>query len=207
MSTRSARSRPRSRAGCTGSTGAADFWRYGIELQHNWRLARGPRVLTVRLRGTGVTGERDEVPFTELPALGGGSVLRGISTSGSATGSPGSGRSSTSGTSRTWPTRTCSPTPAGYSRRSTRSTVHGIAAGLRHRRRAPRSEWLPARGHPRELDRRRRVRERVAQSGARPEGAMAMRRLGFACRGARRGARAARWFPRSGSPTRRSPSR
>ncbi len=57
--------------------GGADFWRYGIELQHNWRLARGPRVLTVRLRGTGVTGERDEVPFTELPALGGGSVLRG----------------------------------------------------------------------------------------------------------------------------------
>jgi Omp85 superfamily domain len=57
--------------------GGADFWRYGVELQHNWRLARGPRVLTVRLRGTGVTGQRDEVPFTELPALGGGSFLRG----------------------------------------------------------------------------------------------------------------------------------
>jgi hypothetical protein len=57
--------------------GGADFWRYGVELQHNWRLARGPRVLTVRLRGTGVTGQRDEVPFTELPSLGGGAVLRG----------------------------------------------------------------------------------------------------------------------------------
>ncbi|HEX3479066.1 MAG TPA: BamA/TamA family outer membrane protein [Kofleriaceae bacterium] len=57
--------------------GGADFWRYGVELQHNWRLARGPRVLTVRLRGTGVTGQRDEVPFIELPALGGGSFLRG----------------------------------------------------------------------------------------------------------------------------------
>jgi len=57
--------------------GGTDFWRYGVELQHNWRLARGPRVLTVRLRGTGVTGQRDEVPFTELPTLGGGSFLRG----------------------------------------------------------------------------------------------------------------------------------
>lgn len=57
--------------------GGSDFWRYGVELQHNWRLARGPRVLTARLRGTGVTGQRDEVPFTELPTLGGGSFLRG----------------------------------------------------------------------------------------------------------------------------------
>lgn len=57
--------------------GGTDFWRYGLELQHNWRLARGPRLLTVRLRGTGVTGQRDEVPFTELPTLGGGSFLRG----------------------------------------------------------------------------------------------------------------------------------
>ena len=57
--------------------GGTDFWRYGVELQHNWRLARGPRLVTVRLRGTGVTGQRDEVPFTELPSLGGGSFLRG----------------------------------------------------------------------------------------------------------------------------------
>jgi hypothetical protein len=56
--------------------GGVDFWRYGVELQHNWRLARGPRVVTVRFHGAGVTGERDEVPFTELPALG-GSLLRG----------------------------------------------------------------------------------------------------------------------------------
>jgi hypothetical protein len=57
--------------------GGPDFWRYGAELQHNWRLARGPRVVTVRFHGAGVTGQRDEVPFTELPALGGGSFLRG----------------------------------------------------------------------------------------------------------------------------------
>ncbi|HEX8109612.1 MAG TPA: BamA/TamA family outer membrane protein, partial [Kofleriaceae bacterium] len=57
--------------------GGPDFWRYGVELQHNWRLARGPRVVTVRLHGAGVTGERDEVPFTELPTLGGGGFLRG----------------------------------------------------------------------------------------------------------------------------------
>jgi hypothetical protein len=59
--------------------GGPDFWRYGVELQHDWRLARGPRVLAVRLRGAGVTGQRDEVPFTELPSLGGGSFLRGYS--------------------------------------------------------------------------------------------------------------------------------
>jgi hypothetical protein len=57
--------------------GGPDFWRYGAELQHNWRLARGPRVVTVRFHGAGVTGPRDEVPFTELPTLGGGSFLRG----------------------------------------------------------------------------------------------------------------------------------
>jgi hypothetical protein len=57
--------------------GGIDFWRYGVELQHNWRLARGPRVVTVRFHGAGVTGQRDEVPFTELPSLGGGSFLRG----------------------------------------------------------------------------------------------------------------------------------
>jgi hypothetical protein len=57
--------------------GGADFWRYGIELQRYWRIAKGPRVVAVRFHGNGVTGGRDEVPFTELPSLGGGSFLRG----------------------------------------------------------------------------------------------------------------------------------
>jgi hypothetical protein len=57
--------------------GMADFWRYGIDLQHYFHLARGPRVLALRFRGDAVSGRRDQVPFTELPSLGGGQFLRG----------------------------------------------------------------------------------------------------------------------------------
>jgi hypothetical protein len=57
----------------------ADFWRYGTELQHYIRLANGPRVLALRFRLEGVTGAIDQVPFTELPMLGGGTFLRGYS--------------------------------------------------------------------------------------------------------------------------------
>ena len=57
--------------------GGVDFWHYGLELQHAWHLARGPRVLVARLRGDAVSGARDEVPITELPMLGGGAFLRG----------------------------------------------------------------------------------------------------------------------------------
>ena len=56
--------------------GGTDFWRYGLELQHAFHLAPGPRILAFRAYGEAVTGSRDEVPFTELPALG-GDVLRG----------------------------------------------------------------------------------------------------------------------------------
>jgi hypothetical protein len=59
--------------------GGADFWRYGVELQQFWRIAKGPRLLITRLHAEGVTGASDQVPFTELPALGGGSFLRGYS--------------------------------------------------------------------------------------------------------------------------------
>jgi hypothetical protein len=41
-----------------------DFWRYGFDLQHFIRLGIGPRTLLLRLRGEGVTGRADEVPFT-----------------------------------------------------------------------------------------------------------------------------------------------
>ncbi|HEX8115450.1 MAG TPA: BamA/TamA family outer membrane protein [Kofleriaceae bacterium] len=57
----------------------ADFWRYRVELQHYWKIASGPRLVAVRFHGAGVTGERSEVPFTELPMLGGSSFLRGYS--------------------------------------------------------------------------------------------------------------------------------
>lgn len=54
-----------------------DFWRYGVDLQRFVRIARGPRVIVAHLHGEGVTGGRDEVPFTELPKLGGPTWLRG----------------------------------------------------------------------------------------------------------------------------------
>ena len=54
-----------------------DFSRYGVDLQHFFRLARGPRVIALHFHGEGVTGSRDEVPFTELPSLGGSMYLRG----------------------------------------------------------------------------------------------------------------------------------
>ena len=54
-----------------------DFWRYGFEAQQFLRLGIGPRVLVVRVHGDAVSGTRGEVPFTELPALGGQEFLRG----------------------------------------------------------------------------------------------------------------------------------
>ncbi|HMG55805.1 MAG TPA: BamA/TamA family outer membrane protein [Kofleriaceae bacterium] len=54
-----------------------DFWRYGVDLQKFIRLGRGPRVIAAHFHGEGVTGSRDEVPFTELPKLGGPNWLRG----------------------------------------------------------------------------------------------------------------------------------
>lgn len=60
-----------------GLAGEPDFVRYGMDLQRIVRLARGPRLLELRLYGEAVTGRRDEVPFTELPRLGGSNLLRG----------------------------------------------------------------------------------------------------------------------------------
>lgn len=57
--------------------GAPHYWRGGVDLQHFVRLADGPRVLAMRLRGEAVSGSRSEVPFTELPQLGGADELRG----------------------------------------------------------------------------------------------------------------------------------
>jgi hypothetical protein len=57
-----------------------DYWRYGLDLQHFFRIADGPRVLALRLRGEGVSGSLAEVPFSELPMLGGADDLRGYST-------------------------------------------------------------------------------------------------------------------------------
>jgi hypothetical protein len=59
---------------------APDYGRYGIDLQQFVRLDDGPRVLALRLRGEAVSGTRAEVPFTELPQLGGADELRGYAT-------------------------------------------------------------------------------------------------------------------------------
>lgn len=53
------------------------FWHYGAELQHYFRLGQGPRVLVARARTEAVSGSLSQIPITELPMLGGGSLLRG----------------------------------------------------------------------------------------------------------------------------------
>jgi hypothetical protein len=58
----------------------ADFWRYGADVQRFFRIARGPRVIAVRAHVEAVDGARGEVPFFELPALGGATFLRGYHT-------------------------------------------------------------------------------------------------------------------------------
>lgn len=54
-----------------------DFWRYGLDLQKFMRITEGPRVIAVHFHGEAVSGRLDEVPFTELPKLGGPTYLRG----------------------------------------------------------------------------------------------------------------------------------
>jgi hypothetical protein len=57
-----------------------DYWRYGLDLQHFLRLSAGPRLLVLRAHGEAVGGDRADVPFAELPALGGSRYLRGYPT-------------------------------------------------------------------------------------------------------------------------------
>ncbi|HTR49127.1 MAG TPA: hypothetical protein VMJ10_00390, partial [Kofleriaceae bacterium] len=59
-----------------GLDGASSYWRYGFDAQQYLRIAPGPRVLELRLYGEAVTGSVGEVPFSELPHLG-GDFLRG----------------------------------------------------------------------------------------------------------------------------------
>jgi hypothetical protein len=57
--------------------GGPDFWRYGGEVQHFVRVGSGPRVIATRAHVDAVTGSREEVPFFDLPQLGGDKLLRG----------------------------------------------------------------------------------------------------------------------------------
>lgn len=62
--------------GVRGFDEAHDFVHYGVDLQAFIHFALGPRMLWLRFWGEGVTNELDEIPFTELPYLG-GDFLRG----------------------------------------------------------------------------------------------------------------------------------
>ncbi|CAN5834165.1 hypothetical protein BH11MYX2_BH11MYX2_05920 [soil metagenome] len=53
-----------------------NFYRIGFDLQHVVRLV-GARALQLRAYGETVTGDRADIPFTELPVLGGYYLLRG----------------------------------------------------------------------------------------------------------------------------------
>lgn len=54
-----------------------DFWHGSAEVQEFIHLARGPRLLALRARTEAVSGSLMDVPFNELPMLGGGDFLRG----------------------------------------------------------------------------------------------------------------------------------
>ncbi len=53
------------------------FLRWGAEMQRYFDLWRGDRVLVLRARLEGVSGEIEDIPFVDLPALGGPYLLRG----------------------------------------------------------------------------------------------------------------------------------
>ena len=57
-----------------------DFYRYGTDLQHFFRLGAGPRVLSVRGHAEAVSAPVDDVPFVDLPHLGRTMYLRGYPT-------------------------------------------------------------------------------------------------------------------------------
>jgi hypothetical protein len=59
-----------------GFDGGRDFEHYGVDLQEFIHFGLGPRMLWLRFWGEGVTGNLDDVPFSELPYLG-GDFLRG----------------------------------------------------------------------------------------------------------------------------------
>lgn len=54
-----------------------DFVRYGADVQAFLRLAESPRLFALRAYVEGVTGDLDEIPFVDLPRLGGPILLRG----------------------------------------------------------------------------------------------------------------------------------
>ena len=64
-------------AGRATGVGGYEFWHHGVELSQYLDLYRGTRVLVLRGVVEGVEGLDHEIPFTELPRLGGPERLRG----------------------------------------------------------------------------------------------------------------------------------
>lgn len=56
-----------------------NYWRYGGDAQAFWQLGMGPRVLSARVHVDAVSGDYEDVVFTQLPELGGKYYLRGYS--------------------------------------------------------------------------------------------------------------------------------
>ncbi len=54
-----------------------DYWRYGGNAQKFWQIGKGPRVISTRFAVDAVTGDYEDVAFTQLPELGGKTLLRG----------------------------------------------------------------------------------------------------------------------------------
>jgi hypothetical protein len=55
----------------------SSYVRYGVDLQRYFDLYLGDRVLILRAFLEGVTADVDDIPFTELPRLGGSRLMRG----------------------------------------------------------------------------------------------------------------------------------
>ncbi|MBL4634250.1 MAG: hypothetical protein JKY56_10270 [Kofleriaceae bacterium] len=56
----------------------SDYIRVGADIQTYQRLAEGPRVLVLRANYSQVIGDREDIPFTDLPRLGGAILGRGF---------------------------------------------------------------------------------------------------------------------------------
>ena len=67
-------------AGRAAVENTPDFWRLGVDAQYFLHIGTGPRMFVARLHGETVSGDVDEVPFDELPKLGGAALLRGYAT-------------------------------------------------------------------------------------------------------------------------------
>lgn len=55
----------------------SSYYRYGLDIQHHINILGGDRYLILRGFGEAVSADIDEIPFVDLPKLGGTTLLRG----------------------------------------------------------------------------------------------------------------------------------